>query len=229
MATNQRLSKNWAPLIVALLIALAMVVGIWRSLNDARDSRSNAPAPSATQTLTPNPPSADQTPDTSSAGVTPGDLERGDGHGHEEDPSAGPPPTNEPDRTGSDHDEDEDVPAAEKPRVIARTSDFWQAFSIRGPKNRDKALAKVAVPYLAKKMSVSATYRIPEVVVERSAIVAGSFSMAVSVSEAQSGEWWYVVFIYDPATETWNAQEYQKASPKMINDAELILNGEEES
>lgn len=217
-------ATKWAPAVAAVLLAIAVVVGIWRSTGD---NPAADPASIVTQTLTPATPTdqtSDQTP-----GATPGDLEHGDGHSHDDDPSAEPVPTNEPDQEGSDHDhEDEDVPDAEKPRVIARTAEFWDAYSIRGPKKRDKALAKVAVPYLAKKMTVAETYRISEVTVARTAVVAGSFSMAVSVSEATSGQWWYVVFIYDPATETWNAQEYQKASPKMINDAEMILNGKEE-
>src|SRR5690606_11470502 len=68
-----------------------------------------------------------------------------------------------------------------------RSEEFWKAFSERDPEARDTALAKVAVPYLARRMSVGSTSRIPVVTPVRSVIVDGTFSQATVVTEVRLG------------------------------------------
>lgn len=148
------------------------------------------------------------------------DLQRADGG--DPDATAGPTPTDVASPGGSDTHQDQ-VPAAEQPRLARRAAQFWNAFSTRDPDKRDKALAAVTVPYLAEQMMVDRTDRVPVLRPRRTAVVDGSFSSALAVTQMDSGQWWYVVFVYDPAEETWRAQEYEEATTTMARDAEALL------
>jgi hypothetical protein len=200
------------PILFGIAIIALVVVGLVRANTDESTQQPLEPGTMSTNTPRPSTPGVTSTPD----------LEHGDGAQHGD---SGPTPTNVPSE-GTDHDDHDEVPADQVPYVIDRAGEFWAAFSVRDPKARDKALSKVAAPYLAKKMSVSATYRIPVVKPKRTAVVAGSYSLAVAVTEDTTGTWWYATFILDPikdGQDAWNAQEYQKATPRMIADAQQIL------
>lgn len=213
--------KNRAALVAAVVVVVVvMVVGLTRGCLDSQPP--SAVPQGSGPTITTAPPASGEPAPPSSSTSTEEELERGDGA--EETPTA-PAPTNQVSNPGgTDHDHDEETaPAEEIPALLERSNAFWTAFSLRDPAERDEALAEVAVPYLAKRMSVPSTERIPEVEPVRAAVVSGSFSTAVVVSEAADGAWWYVGFVYDPSTERWGAQEYERASPRMISDAQAQL------
>ncbi|GAB3762635.1 hypothetical protein [Microlunatus parietis] len=189
---------------LAVVIVVAVVVGIWRSVASRAPEESGEP---------PQPPAAT----TSAPYEHPGD------EGASDTPTA-PPPTNVP-STGTDADEHSLTPA-EEAVVMKRAAAFWKAFSVRDPETREQELAKVAVPYLAQRMSVPSTSRIPVITPVRSAVVDGSFSQATVVSEAigsSQNKWWYVTLVFDPVTETWSAQAYEEASPGLIAAAQKIM------
>lgn len=205
--------KLW-PIILAAVVAIALIVGVIRAMGDDA-TEAGTPDPSGT-------PPISTRPSTTPTEDDHGDLEEDDGHADEPSPTY--TPTNTPPTDGTDHHEDETVPESEHATIHKRNTQFWKAFSIRDPKKRDKALAKVAVPYLAEKMSVPRTDRIPVIVPERAAITAGSFSSAYIVTQDRdSGDWWYINFIYDPTDETWGAQMYEPAPTDMIADALEVL------
>ena len=147
----------------------------------------------------------------------------GDGHseGNVEDSAVdSSAPANVP-ATGSEHLADGDVPAHEEERVLRRAADFWRAFSLRDPRQRDQAIRQVAVPYLARLMQVRSTARIPIVEPDRQVIASGSFTEATVVSRAGT-TWWYVTLIFDPVSENWSAQTYERATPGLIMAANRI-------
>lgn len=203
------MNKKLFPVVFAAVLVAVTVIGLVRGVTTAGDPNQTPPTLAAS-------PTARTTP-------SPG-LDHGEGdHGRDSDTTtSSPTPTNMPTPAGSDHDHgNEHLPVELKPIVVERTREFWDAFSIQHPGRRDRAVAKVATPYLAEKMSVRSTERIPVVKVKRTAIVAGTFSSAVAVSQTSDG-WWYVTFVYDPVKDgknAWNAQEYQRAPIGMIADA----------
>ena len=84
----------------------------------------------------------------------------------------------------------------------------------------------MTVPYLAERMSVRSTSRIPVVTPVRSAIVDGTFSQATVVTEAtgsSKNNWWYVTLVFDPVPETWSVQAYEQASPGLIAAAQEAM------
>ncbi len=196
-----RSSTSLVGIALAVVIVVAVVVGIWRSVaGGAPDQPVGAPVP----------PAVSSTP--------PYEHHEDDGEAAEETPS-GPPPTNRP-SSGTDAGEHGSLPADQEAVVRKRATAFWKAFSVRDPADRDTALATVAVPYLAERMSVRSTSRIPVVTPVRSVIVDGTFSQATVVSEATGSStrnnWWYVTLVFDPVPETWSAQAYEEASPGLI-------------
>lgn len=200
-------------LVAGLALLAAVIVGVVRSATPAAEPPlDGAGTPMPTTTLTPSEPST----------AVPSSLVERDGH-NEDDAEPTYTPTNVPSPGGGDNNGSEAVPETERDAVLKQNTAFWAAFSIRDPKARDKALAKVAVPYLAARMSVPRTDRIPVVKPAQVAIVAGSFSSAYVVTQAATGEWWYVNFVYDPADESWGAQVYEPATSRMIADAKRVL------
>lgn len=207
MAT--RSSTSVVGIALAVVIVVAVVVGIWRSVASRAPGESGEP---------PQPPAAT----TSAPYEHPGD------EGASDTPTA-PPPTNVP-STGTDADEHSRLTPPEEAVVMKRATAFWKAFSVRDPAIRDQELAKVTVPYLAKRMSVRSTSRIPVITPVRSAVVDGTFSQATVVSEAigsSQNKWWYVTLVFDPVTETWSAQAFEEASPGLIAAAQKIMKNTE--
>lgn len=192
---------------LAVVIVVAVVVGIWRSVaGGTPDQPAGGPVTPAV---------------TSSA---PYEHHEDEGGAAEESP--GPAPTNRP-SSGTDADEHSSLPADQRAQVLKRAGEFWEAFSVRDPDERDTALAAVAVPYLAERMSVRSTSRIPVVTPVRSVIVDGTFSQATVVSEASGSSsrnnWWYVTLVFDPVPETWSVQAYEEASPGLIAAAKQAM------
>ena len=146
-----RTSTNVIGIALAVVIVVAVVVGIWRSVA-GREPEQPADVP-------PNPPAVTTTPP----------YEH-----HEDDGEISQSPT----APHPHDDENNSLSAAERAVVLQRSVAFWSAFSLRDPAERDVALADVAVPYLAERMSVDSTSRIPVIVPVRSVIVDGTFSMS---------------------------------------------------
>ncbi len=201
-----RSSSSLVGIALAVVIVVAVVVGIWRSVaGGASDQPVGAPVPPAVSSTPP--------------------YEHHEDEGGAAEETTGPPPTNAP-SSGTDVDEHSELPAKDQAVVLKRATAFWKAFSLRDPAERDTALAKVAVPYLAERMSVRSTSRIPVVTPVRSAIVDGTFSQATVVTEAtgsSTNNWWYVTLVFDPVPETWSAQAYEQASPGLIAAAQEVL------
>lgn len=200
-------TRSLVGIALAVVIVVAIVVGIWRSVAE-RESAQPVDGPPVTPAATSSAP-----------------YEHHEDEGGAAEESPGPAPTNDP-STGTDADEHSKLSDEERAVVLKRAEAFWKAFSVRDPEARDKALAKVAVPYLAERMSVESTSRIPEIAPVRSAIVNGTFSQATVVSEAKvnsGNEWWFVTLVFDPVPETWSAQAYEVASPGLIAAAEEQL------
>lgn len=206
-----RSSNSLVGIALAVVIVVAVVVGIWRSVaGGAPEGPVGAPVPPVAS--------------------TPAPYEHHEDEGGAAEETPGPPPTNAP-STGTDADEHSALPAKQQAIVLKRAAEFWKAFSLRDPDERDTALAAVTVPYLAERMSVRSTSRIPVVTPVRSAIVDGTFSQATVVTEAtgsSQNNWWYVTLVFDPVPETWSAQAYEQASPGLIAAAKQAMKKTEE-
>lgn len=184
--------RGVSAVVSAVAVAVIVIVMIVGALRSLPSGRSDVPDPVPT------------VPDHS------------DGHVEE---SLAPAPENQP-PTGAAHEE-RDLPPHEVEQIVQRATDFWRAFSVRNPEERDEALSHVAVPYLAQQMRVASTARIPIVEPDLSVLVSGSFTEATVVSRAGAA-WWYVTLIFDPVPETWSAQTYERATPGLIMAANRI-------
>ena len=216
------MTRTAQSILVAAVLAVALAVTAADLSIPAPDTTSsNSPVSAAPSPASPT----DTTPPRTSPPTEPTDTGPDLTDSGDPERTGNPEPTNTPTGQGADSHRDR-LPAGEATRLVRQSVKFWTAFSLRNPRDRNAAVAEVAVPYLAEQMTVERTARIPVLRVRRTAVLPSSFSSALTVSQMAAGGWWYVVFVYDPNQETWKAQEYEQASADMISDAEGLLRAE---
>lgn len=192
------------------VVTVLVVIGIVMVTREGPDPNAPTTPPVVTETPVPGAPSESGGP-----------IEDGAGDDEEGEPTEPPVPPNTREDEGGD--EETSMTAADKEKAITAGEAFWDAYSIRDAKKRDKALKPLVTEWLFERLSVDDTYKIPVIEAEESAVVDDNYTSGVVVTRSTDGDWYYALMAYDPGVDRWLVQRANPASLSLVKKAKEEL------